>query len=149
MILFVTLKETYTFFYEGIFPVIRGRCNLKRSLRTVIFLPVHNISSLKITLPKTRYTRQLWRTNLIHPLARDVKSTLLTRKRQLTSDSDSNSLIWNRQGHECSQIWKLSGNFKLIQCIKKCRDFLGRDISGTTFFSLIQSNCRSLRNLKS
>ena len=53
-------------------------------------------------------------------------------------------LIWNRHGHECSRIWKLSGNF-----IKKCRDFLGRDILGTTFFraesSLIQSSCRSLR----
>jgi hypothetical protein len=51
-------------------------------------------------------------------------------------------LIWNRHGHECSLIWKLSGNF-----IKKCRDFLGRDILGTTFFraesSLIQSSCRS------
>jgi hypothetical protein len=31
--------------------------------------------------------------NLIHPLARDVKDTLLTRKRQLTADSDSNSLL--------------------------------------------------------
>jgi hypothetical protein len=30
--------------------------------------------------------------------------------------------------------WKLSGNFTLIQCIKKCRDFLGRDILGMTFF---------------
>jgi hypothetical protein len=27
-------------------------------------------------------------------------------------------LIWNRHGHECSRIWKLSGNFTLIQCIK-------------------------------
>ena len=56
-------------------------------------------------------------------------------------------LIWNRHGHECSRIWKLSGNFTLIQCIKKCRDFLGRNILGTTFFraefSLIQSRCRS------
>ena len=43
-------------------------------------------------------------------------------------------IIWNRHGHECSRIWKLSGNFTLIQCIKKCRDFLGRDILGTTFF---------------
>jgi hypothetical protein len=32
-------------------------------------------------------------TNLIHPLARDVKDTLLTRIRQLTADSDSNSLL--------------------------------------------------------
>ena len=59
-------------------------------------------------------------------------------------------LIWNRHGHECLRIWKLSGNFTLIQCIKKCREFLGRDILGTTFFraesSLIQSSCRSLRN---
>ena len=57
------------------------------------------------------------------------------------------SLIWNRHGHECSRIWKLTGKFTLIQCIKKCRDFLGRDISGTTYFraesSLIQSSCRS------
>jgi hypothetical protein len=37
-------------------------------------------------------------------------------------------------GNECSWIWKLSGNFTFIQFIKKCRDFLGRDISGTTFF---------------
>ena len=59
MILFVTLKETYTFFYEGIFPVIRGRCNLKRSRRTVIFLPVYKISSLKITLPKTLQLKTL------------------------------------------------------------------------------------------
>jgi hypothetical protein len=44
------------------------------------------------------------------------------------------SLIWNRHGHECSRIWKLSGNFTLIQSIKKCRDILGRDILGTTFF---------------
>ena len=51
-------------------------------------------------------------------------------------------IIWNRHGHECSLIWKLSGNF-----IKKCRDFLGRDILGSTLFraesSLIQSSCRS------
>jgi hypothetical protein len=43
-------------------------------------------------------------------------------------------LIWNRHSHECLRIWKLSGNFTLIQCIKKCQDFLGRDILGTTFF---------------
>ena len=54
-------------------------------------------------------------------------------------------IIWNRHGHEYSRIWKLSGNFTLIQSIKKCRDFLGRDILGATFFraesSLIQSSC--------
>jgi hypothetical protein len=38
-------------------------------------------------------TRQVWGTNVIHPLARDVKNTLITRKRQLTAESDSNSLL--------------------------------------------------------
>ena len=33
--------------------IIWGRCNLKRSWRTVIFLPVYKISGLKITPPKT------------------------------------------------------------------------------------------------
>ena len=33
--------------------IIWGRCNLKRSRRTVIFFPVYKISSLKITPPKT------------------------------------------------------------------------------------------------
>ena len=33
--------------------IIWGKCNLKRSRRTVIFLPVYKISSLKITPPKT------------------------------------------------------------------------------------------------
>jgi hypothetical protein len=50
--------------------------------------------------------------------------------------------VWFLNELECSRIWNLSGNF-----IKKCRDFLGRDILGTTFFraesSLIQSICRS------
>ena len=32
-------------------------------------------------------------TNLIQPLERDVKDILLTRKRQLTADYDSNSLL--------------------------------------------------------
>ena len=35
-----------------IYELIWGRCNLKRSRRTVIFLPVYKISSLKITSPK-------------------------------------------------------------------------------------------------
>jgi hypothetical protein len=50
--------------------------------------------------------------------------------------------------HECSHIWKLSGNF-----IKKCGDFLGRDILGTTFFqshsielSFLYSSYRFPRN---
>ena len=51
-------------------------------------------------------------------------------------------LIWNRHGHECWRISKLSGNFTLIQCIKIVEIFWGR-----LFFrvesSLIQSSCRS------
>jgi hypothetical protein len=39
-------------------------------------------------------------------------------------------ILWNRHGHECSRIWKLSGN--CTQCIKKCQDFLGQDILGMT-----------------
>ena len=50
-------------------------------------------SSRKTPTLCERDTRQLSGTNLIHTLARDVKDTLLTRKRQLTADSDSNSLL--------------------------------------------------------
>jgi hypothetical protein len=32
--------------------------------------------------------------------------------------NDALSIYWNRHGHECSRIWKLSANFTLIQCIK-------------------------------
>ena len=39
--------------------IIWDRCNLKRSRRTVIFLPVYKISSLKITLPKTLQLKTL------------------------------------------------------------------------------------------
>jgi hypothetical protein len=42
-----------------------------------------------------RDTRQLLGTNLIHPLARDVKDTLLTRERQLTVES----LFYNQVFH--------------------------------------------------
>ena len=38
--------------------IIWGRCNLKRSRGTVIFLPVYKISSLKITPPKTLNSAQ-------------------------------------------------------------------------------------------
>ena len=40
------------------FRLIWGRCNLKRSRRTVIVLPVYKISSLKIIPPKTPNSRQ-------------------------------------------------------------------------------------------
>jgi hypothetical protein len=36
--------------------------------------------SMKTPTLCERETRQLWGTNLMHPLARDVKDTLLTRK---------------------------------------------------------------------
>ena len=51
------------------------------------------VSSRKTPTLCERDIRQLCGTNLIHPLARDLKDTLLTRKRQLTADSDSNSLL--------------------------------------------------------
>jgi hypothetical protein len=47
---------------------------------------------------------------------------------------DALSIYWNRHGHECSRIWKLSANFTLIQCIKIVSSLMGRDISGKTFF---------------
>ena len=50
-------------------------------------------SSRKTPTLCERDTRQLLGTNLIHPLARDVKDTLLTRERQLTVESDINSLL--------------------------------------------------------
>ena len=46
----------------------------------------------------------------------------------------SNVIIWNRHGHEWSRIWKLSGNFTLIQCIKKCRDLFGPKYIGDDLF---------------
>jgi hypothetical protein len=42
-------------------------------------------------------------------------------------------VIWNRRGHECWRIWKLSADFTLIQCIKIVSIFLGWDMLGTTF----------------
>jgi hypothetical protein len=50
-------------------------------------------SSRKTPTLCERDTIKLRGTNLIHPLARDVKDTLITRKRQLTADSDINSLL--------------------------------------------------------
>jgi hypothetical protein len=50
-------------------------------------------SSRKTRNSCERDTRQLRGTNLIHPLARDVKDTLLTPKRQPTADYDSNILL--------------------------------------------------------
>jgi hypothetical protein len=38
---------------------------------------------------------------------------------------DALSIYWNRHGHECSRICKLSANFTLIQCIKMVSRFFG------------------------
>jgi hypothetical protein len=43
-------------------------------------------------------------------------------------------LIWNRHGHECSRIWKLSGNFTLIQCIKSVEIFWAEIYWGRLIF---------------
>jgi hypothetical protein len=48
---------------------------------------------------------------------------------------DALPIYWNRHGHECSRIWKLSANFTLIQCIKKVlRCFGARYIGDDIFF---------------
>ena len=57
-------------------------------------------------------------------------------------------LIRDRHGHECSRIWKLFANFTLIQCIKIVSTYIGHDFFRVES-SLIQSNSRSLRDLKS
>ena len=49
-------------------------------------------------------------------LARILRCSLLHGKRVVWwSNADCFHIIWNRHGHECSRIWKLSGNFTLIQ----------------------------------
>ena len=80
-----------------------------------------------------------------------IKEQMLICSRELHFERN---IIWNRHGYECSRIRKLSGNFTLIQCINKCRYFFRAKIYRGRLFiraesSLIQSNCRSLRNLKS
>jgi hypothetical protein len=74
----------------------------------------------------------------LHPLARDVKDTLLTRKRQLTADSDSNILlgVLLLVCHKAKQylpsvqylkialfiIWKYFGKWCEAKCLM-CNDF--------------------------
>jgi hypothetical protein len=54
----------------------------------------HYLSDIRNIYIKTdRFPLMMLSMNLIHPLAWDVKDTLLARKRQLTADSDSNSLL--------------------------------------------------------
>ena len=47
------------YMYKSLSYLIWGRCNLKHSRRTEIFLPVYKISSVKITLPKTLQLKTL------------------------------------------------------------------------------------------
>jgi hypothetical protein len=46
------------FYCKILYVIIWSRCNMKRSRRTVFFLPVYKISSLKITPPKTQNSGQ-------------------------------------------------------------------------------------------
>ena len=57
VVICVALSLVLCFFLSLL--VIWGRYNLKCSRRTVIFLPVYKISSLKITLPKTLQLKTL------------------------------------------------------------------------------------------
>ena len=47
---------------------------------------------------------------------------------------DALFIYWDRHGHECSRIWKLSGNFTLIQCIKIVSRLFGPRYIGDNFF---------------
>ena len=47
---------------------------------------------------------------------------------------DALSIYWNRHGHECSRIKKLSANFTLIQCIKIVSRFFGPRYIRDDFF---------------
>jgi hypothetical protein len=60
---------------------------------------------------------KLTRIILIHCSVIDVVSFLMSK--QLSP------VIWNRHGHECLRIGKLSANFTLIQCIKIVSRFFG------------------------
>jgi hypothetical protein len=62
--------------------------------------------------------------NLIHPLARDVKETFPTRKRQLAADSDSNSLtgvLLLTCHNAIFIIWKYFGKWCEAKCFM-CND---------------------------
>jgi hypothetical protein len=64
----------------------------------------------------------------VHPcLSKNPKYTFYTIKSSLTLAYEAGTAM-NARASE-----NYLSNFKLIQCIKKCRDFLGRDILGTTF----------------
>jgi hypothetical protein len=67
IVMWLYMYISCTWFYV----IIWGSCNLKRSRRTVIFLPVYKISSLKITPPKTPNSGQF-----SYPLPNIVKISL-------------------------------------------------------------------------
>jgi hypothetical protein len=59
---------------------------------------------------------------------------------------DALSIYWNRHGHDCSRIWKLSANFTLIQCIKIVSRFFWAEIYRGRLLTLITgSSSRLLR----
>ena len=75
--LFILFFITSLSYIRTISRLIWGRCNLKRSRRTVIFLPVYKISSLKITPPKTPNSGQF-----SYPLP-NIVSFLFEKKNRL------------------------------------------------------------------
>ena len=64
---------------------------------------------------------------ILHTLVYFLECTVVQCK-------DALSIFWNRHGHECSWIWKLSANFTLIQCIKIVSWLLGPRYIGDDFF---------------
>ena len=80
-------KQIYSWFY--FIYLIWGRCNLKRSRRAVIFLPVYKISSLKITPPKTPNSGQF-----SYPLS-NIVSFLFEKKNRLEFRFRSHDFSFN------------------------------------------------------
>jgi hypothetical protein len=103
------------------FIVIWGRCNLKRSRRTVIFLPVYKISSLKITPTKTPNSGQFW-----HMLP-NIVSFLFEKNNEIWTVTDNQRIKEEERNYNIysKKIWiNISYNFlkrKLPSCYKtKC-----------------------------
>ena len=60
---------------------------------------------------------------------------------------DALSIYWNRHGHQCSRIWKLSANFTLIQCIKSVEIFWA-DIYRGRLLTLITGSSSRLLHIR-
>ena len=69
-----------------------------------------------------------------HFFCKGDKPTGCTDKNTHTLNPYCQKIIWNRRGHECSRIWKLSADFTLIQCIKIVSIFFGPRYVGDDFF---------------